>query len=100
MPSEDTKALEFNKPQNSHKTPSTIYADLESFIETIDGWKNNHEKLSPTKVGEHIPSGIYYIFQWLQYHDLKTENNHDVYREKDSMKSIFWMLEKSCKEDN
>ena len=33
----------------SHKTPCTIYADLESLIKKIGNFKNNPEKSSPTK---------------------------------------------------
>ena len=58
MPSEDTKILEFNQCQKSDKAPFVIYADLESLIEKIDGYKNNPKKSSSTKVGEHIPSAF------------------------------------------
>ena len=40
------------------KTTCIIYADLESLMEKIDGCKNNPNKLSTTKVNEHIPSGF------------------------------------------
>ena len=33
MPSEDTKILELNQFHNSDKTPSVIYADIESLKE-------------------------------------------------------------------
>ena len=39
----------------SDKMPWTIYAYLESFIKQIDGWANNPEKSSTTKLGEHNP---------------------------------------------
>ena len=39
----------------SDKMPCTIYADLESLIKQIDGWANNREKSSTTKLGEHNP---------------------------------------------
>ena len=58
MPSEDTKALEFNQCQKSDKAPFIIYADLECIIEKIEGCKNNPESLSATKVSELIPSGF------------------------------------------
>ena len=58
MPSADTKILEFKQYQKSDKTPFIIYGDLESLIEKIDGFKNNPEKSSTAKVGEHIPSGF------------------------------------------
>ena len=53
--SEDSKLLEFNQCWKSNKTSSIIYADLKSLIKIIDGCKNNSEKSSTTKVGEHIP---------------------------------------------
>ena len=58
MPSADTKILGFNQNQKSDKAPFIIYADLESLIEKIDGFKNNPEKSSTTKVSKHIPSGF------------------------------------------
>ena len=39
------------------KASSIIYADIESLIKRIDGWKNNFEKSSTPKVCEHIPLG-------------------------------------------
>ena len=56
MLSEDTKILEFNQYQKSHKTPFVIYADLECLIEKTDGCKNNTENSSTTKVGKQISS--------------------------------------------
>ena len=50
MPSEDTKILEFNQYKKPDKAV-IIYADLECLIEQIDGWTNNPENLSKTKVG-------------------------------------------------
>ena len=41
MPSEDTKILEFNQGQMSHKVPFIIYEDLECIKEKINGCKNN-----------------------------------------------------------
>ena len=58
MPSADTKILEFKQYQKFDKTPFIIYADLESLIEKIDGFKNNPEKSSTAKIGQHIPSGF------------------------------------------
>ena len=34
-----------------------VYADVESLIKRKDECKNNPEKLSTTKIGEHISSG-------------------------------------------
>ena len=47
--------LEFNQYRKSDKTPSIIYADLESLIKKVVGYKNNYEESSTTNVGEHIP---------------------------------------------
>ena len=57
MPSEDTKILKFDQYAKSGKTTSIICADLESLIKKLDGSKNNLEKSSTTKLGEHIPCG-------------------------------------------
>ena len=54
LPCGDTKILEFNQKQNYDKIPFTIYADLESLIEKMDGRKINSEKLSTTNLGEHV----------------------------------------------
>ena len=37
--------------------PYIIYSDTESLIKRIDGYANNPEKSSTTKIGEHIPCG-------------------------------------------
>ena len=64
MPSEETKILEFNQCQKSGKTPYIIYVDLRSLIKKADGCKINPEKLSTTKVGEHIPCGYSMTTIW------------------------------------
>ena len=85
MPSGDTKILGFNQYQKSGKVPFIIYADLECLREKIDGHKNNPENSFTTKVGEHIPSG----FSMPTISSFKNiENNHDVHRGKDCMKSF------------
>ena len=58
MPSEDTEKLEFNQYQRYDKAPFIVYAELECLIEKVDGFKNNPENSSTTKVGEHIPPGF------------------------------------------
>ena len=58
MPFEETKILRFNQYQKSYKAPFIIYADLECIIEKSDGYKNNPENSSTTKVSGHIPSGF------------------------------------------
>ena len=57
MPSENDNILEFNQFMKSDKMPFIIYADIESLIRKIDGWANNPENFSTTKIGEHIPCG-------------------------------------------
>ena len=37
--------------------PYIIYADIESLIKKTDGYVNNPEKSSTTKIGEHLPYG-------------------------------------------
>ena len=88
-PSEDTKILEVNQSKKSDKTPLIIYADLECIIENIDGWKNNPENSSTTKVSEHIPSG-YLMTTISSFRSI--ENKHDVYRGKDCMKKFYEFL--------
>ena len=65
MSSEDTKILEFNQYQKSHKAPFIIYADLECILGKIDGCKINPENSSTTKKDKHI--------QCLQYYHLKAK---------------------------
>ena len=79
--SKDTKILEFTKYQNIDKTPSIAYADRESTTENIGGCRNNSQKLSATKVGEHIPCG--YSMSMIWTFDL-IENRQDVNRGEDS----------------
>ena len=55
IPSEETNLLEFNQYHESDKKAFVIYADLESLIEKMDRCRNNPEKSSTTKVGEHVP---------------------------------------------
>ena len=65
------------------KTPFTIYADLKSLIEKIDGYKNNPENSSTTKASKHISSG----FSMSTISSFKSiENKHEVYKGKGFMK--------------
>ena len=57
MPSETDKMLEFNQYMKLHKMSYTIYVDIQSLIRKRDGWANNPENFSTTKIGEHIPCG-------------------------------------------
>ena len=80
MPSDNTNILEFNQYQKSDKAPFITSADLECIIERIDGWKNNPENSSTTKVCKHIPSG-FSISTMSSFGSI--ENKHDVYGGKD-----------------
>ena len=51
----------------------------------VDGCKNNHEKLSTTKVGENIPSGfLMSMISSFKY----IEKKHDICRDEDYMKKF------------
>ena len=56
LPYEYTKTLEFNQYKTFYEEPFVIYADPMSLIEKTDRCKNNPERCSTRKVGEHIPS--------------------------------------------
>ena len=83
--SKDNKILESNQYRKSDKTPSVIYAGLESLIKRIDGCKKYFEKSSATKVGEHIPCGYSVSTMWT-FDGI--ENKHDVNRGEDCMKNF------------
>ena len=53
MSSEDTKILEFDQYQKSHKSRFIISADLECIIEKTDGGKNSTESSSTKKASKH-----------------------------------------------
>ena len=68
--------MEFNQCHKSDKTPSIVYADLKNLIKKSNlENKDNLEKSSATKVGEHIPYGYSMSVIWT-FDDI--ENNHDV----------------------
>ena len=48
------KCIQYMKPDNM---PNIIYADIESLIRKIDGYANNPEYSSRTKIGEYTPCG-------------------------------------------
>ena len=75
MTFEDNKMLELNQHRISDKAQSIIYVDLEPLIENVDGWKNNPERLSTTKVGEHVSCG--YSISTIWKFD-RIENKYDV----------------------
>ena len=70
------KTLKFNQWQKSDKSLFIIHADLECFIEKIDGCKNNPENSSTAKVIEHISSG----FSTWNISFRRVENSHYVNR--------------------
>ena len=55
IPSEKDNILEFCQYMKSDKMPYIIYADIESLIRKIDGYANNPENSSTTKIDKHIP---------------------------------------------
>ena len=57
MQSEKYNILEFNQYMNSDKMSYIIYADIKPLIKKLDGYANNPENSSTTKIGEHIPCG-------------------------------------------
>ena len=69
----------------SDQPPCIIYADLEYLIKQIDGWANNPEKSSTTKLGEHIPCG--YSMSTICGFD-NIENKHSLYHGEDCMKTF------------
>ena len=62
---------------------SFIYTDLESLIKRIGECKNNPEKSSTTKLGEHITCGYSISTIWV-FDGI--ENKHDLCRGEDCMK--------------
>ena len=55
MPSEKNNILEFNQYMNSDKMSYIIYPDIKPLIKKLDGYANNPENSSTTKIDEHIP---------------------------------------------
>ena len=83
MPSEDTKILHFNEHQKSDKAPFIIHTGLQYTTEKIDGFKNNLESSSISKISEDIPLGF-----WMRAISFfrSIENKLDFYRSKGCMK--------------
>ena len=53
MPEEGNKILTYNQREKSMKVPFIIYAYLECFLEKINTFHNNPQKLSTTKINKH-----------------------------------------------
>ena len=77
---ENTKILESNQYWKSDKTPSMIYADLESLVKVVDGCKHDSKNSSATKGGEYV-SCEYSMSKIGTFDGL--EDNHDIYRGQD-----------------
>ena len=75
--------------------PCIIYADLESFIKRIDGYKSNPEKLSTTKICEHVPCRYSVSAIWA-FNRIKKK--HNVYRGEDCMKKFCEFLREHAME--
>ena len=89
MPSEDTIILEFNQNKKSDKAPFIIYADLECLLGKMDGYKNNPENLSTTKVISNNLSG-FSMSRISSFENI--EHKYDVYRGNDCMKNFCEFL--------
>ena len=83
----ENKVLDFNQYHKYDKTTSIIYADFESLVKKVDGCKNNPEKLSIAKIGEHIPC-VYSVSTIWTFDGIG--NKHDIYRGEDCMEK-FWV---------
>ena len=80
---EDTKILKVYSIHKIYKMSYVVYADVESLIKRKVECKNNPEKLSTTKNGEHIPSGHSMFTIWVF---VGIENKHNVYNGEDCVK--------------
>ena len=77
MSYEDTKISEFNQYQKSDKAPFITDTYRECILEKIDGYKNNPENSSTTKVSTPISSG----FQMSTISSFRNKENKHDYRE-------------------
>ena len=89
MPSEKDNILKFNQYMKSDKMQYIIYADMESAIKKIDGYANNPENSSTTKISELIPCGYSMSTVW-GFNNI--ENKHTLYRGEDCMKKFYEFL--------
>ena len=94
MPSEKDKILELKHYIKSDKMSYIIYADIESLIRKIDGYENNSEYSSATRITEHIPCGYSMSPIWGFDH---IEDKHTLYRGKDCMKKFCESLGEHAK---
>ena len=75
------------------KKQCNIYADIESLIKKTDGYANNPEKSSATKIGEHVTWG--YSMSKIWAFD-RIEKKHNLYRGKDCMKTFCESLRENA----
>ena len=78
----------------SDKISYIIYADIESLIRKIDGFANNPENYSTTKIGEHITCE--YSMSTISVFD-HIENRLTLYLGKDCMKTFCTSLREHAK---
>ena len=96
MPLEKDKTLEFKCYMKSDKMSYITYADIESLIKKKDGWENNPEKSSTSKIGEHIHCG--HSMSEISGFD-RIENKHTLYLGEDLLKSLL-IFKRTRKEYN
>ena len=89
--------FKFTQYLKSIKAPSSIYADLDSLIKKIIGFKSNPEKLSIRKPDKHIPCSYKISAIWTFYN---IEKMHDVNRERTSIKFLWIFTRPSNKTRN
>ena len=78
----------------SHKMPYIVYANMESLIKKIDGYANNREKPSTTKIGEHIPCRYSMLTIWA-FNNI--ENKPNLYHVEDCTEKFHESLRKHAK---
>ena len=82
--------LNFNQYTKPDKTPCILYEDLKFLIKKIDGYANNSEKSSVTKISEHIPCG-YSMSTISAFYN--PENKYSLYCGQDCVKRFLFLQE-------
>ena len=82
--------FKFTQYLKSIKAPSPIYADLDSLIKKIIGFKSNPEKWSARKPDKHIPCSYKISAIWIFYN---IEKMNDVNREKERVSNFCEYLQ-------
>lgn len=78
----------WNQYQKSDKILSITYADLQSLMKKVDGCESNSEKLSTTKISEHIRG--YSMSPIGTFNNI--ENKYDVCRGEDCVEKFCGFL--------